>query len=455
MSRPMRRKIAVIGGGGVRTPLLVFGINEAAEVLGAEELVLFDPDRARVAMMTELGRAVVAGEGGRLRVRQATSIEDAVEGSSFVLNSIRVGGNHARAHDERTAIAHGYPGQETTGPGGVAMALRTVAIAVEQARLVERLSPKAWLINFTNPAGLITQAIQHNSNARVVGICDTPTEMLHRIDVALAAPPGAVRCDYVGLNHLGWIRRIQCHGEDITDRLLMDDAFLSQLYNVPLFEHELIRALRLIPTEYLFFYYSRSRALENQRKQGNTRGAEIEQLNQNLVPRLAQFLQRGDGAKAVAAYVQYLNTRSDAYMKLEAEGGSALHDVGTVHQDPFRSASGYHRIALAVMTALCGSEPARIVVNTQNRGCIPELASSDIVEVPCQISEDTITPEPCGSLPEAVRGLVLAVKAYERAAIEAALTGSRLTARKAMLLYPAIGEWEPSRELLEQLITHC
>jgi 6-phospho-beta-glucosidase len=450
----MRRKIALIGG-GVRTPLVVFGINEAAEILGAEELVLFDPDQERVAIMTELGRAIVAREGGRLRVRQATSIEDAVEGASFVLNSIRVGGNRARAKDERTAITHGYPGQETTGPGGVAMALRTVAIAVEQARVVERLSSKAWLINFTNPAGLITQAIKHNSNARVVGICDTPTEMLHRIDVALAAPPGAVRCDYVGLNHLGWIRRIHLHGEDVTDRLLSDDAFLNQLYSVPLFEHDLIRALKLIPTEYLFFYYSRRRALENQRKQGSTRGAEIEQLNQKLNPRLAQSLHRGDAAGAIAAYVEYLNTRSDAYMKLEGEGGSALHASESVHRDPFRAASGYHRIALTVMTALCGSEPVRVVVNTPNLGSIPEIDANDIVEVPCQISQDTITPEPCGELPEAVRGLVTAVKAYERAAIEAALTGSELTARKAMLLYPAIGEWEPSHELLEQLIIHC
>ena len=455
MSKPMGRKIAVIGGGGVRTPLLVFGINEAAEALGAEELVLFDPDQERVAIMAELGRAIVAREGGSLRVRQASSIEDAVEGSSFVLNSIRVGGNHARVHDERTSIAHNYPGQETTGPGGVAMALRTVAIAIEQARIVERLSPKAWLINFTNPAGLITQAIRQNTNARVVGICDTPTEMLHRIDMALGAPAGAVRCDYVGLNHLGWIRRIHLRGEDVTDRLLGDDAFLNRLYSVPLFEHDLIRALRLIPTEYLFFYYSRRRALENQRRQGSTRGAEIEQLSRNLNPRLARLLRQGDDADAIAAYAEYLNTRSDAYMKLEGEGGSALQDTGNSHQDPFRAASGYHRIALAVMTALCGSGSARIVVNTPNSGSIPELETDDIVEVPCLVGEDRITPEPCGPLPEAVRGLVIAVKAYERAAIEAALTGSELTARKAMLLYPAIGEWEPSKELLEQLITHC
>ena len=142
-------------------------------------------------------------------------------------------------------------------------------------------------------------------------------------------------------------------------------------------------------------------------------------------------------------------------MKLEGEGGSALRAAAPSQEDPFRAASGYHRIALDVMKALCGSRPRRIVVNTQNLGSVAEIEAGDIIEVSCRIGDDTITPEPCGTLPEAVRGLVLAVKAYERAAIEAALSGSELTARKAMLLYPAIGEWEPSRELLRELITHC
>ena len=455
MNKPTRRKIAFIGGGGVRTPLIVFGVNEAAEHLGAEELVLFDPDRDRVRIMAELGRAIVSHEGGTLRVREATSLDDAVDGAAFVMNSIRVGGIQARAHDERTAIANGYPGQETTGPGGVAMALRTVSIAIEQARTVERLSPKAWLINFTNPAGLITQAIRHHSGARVVGICDTPTEMLHRINVALGATPEEVRTDYVGLNHLGWVRRIHLRGEDITERLLADDGFLSQLYSVPLFEHDLIRALKLIPTEYLFFYYSRRRALENQRRQGSTRGAEVAQLNEKLIAGLSQLIQEGEAKSAIAAYVNYLNVRSGSYMKLEGDGGSALNSTEDSHEDPFRVASGYHRIALDVMSALCGDKPKRIIVNTQNQGCLAEVEADDIVEVSCQIGADTITPEPCGRLPEAVRGLVLAVKAYERATIEAALSGSNLAARKAMLLYPAIGEWEPSKELLEQLDVHC
>lgn len=449
----MGRKIALIGGGGVRTPLVVFGIHEAIKALDADELVLFDPDVERARVMVDLGRALIASEGGTLRIRQAADIEDAVEDASFVLNSIRVGGIRARTHDERVSVKHGYPGQETTGPGGVAMALRTVRIAVEQAKLVERLSPKAWIINFTNPAGLITQAIKHNSNVKVVGICDTPSELLHRINIALGAKPDEVLCDYVGLNHLGWIRRIQYRGRDVLDQFLGDDDLLHQLYHVPLFSPDLIRSLRLIPSEYLYFYYSRRRALDNQRRENSTRGAEIERLGGNLFVRLGELLREGEGRAAIDIYVDYLNARSGTYMKLEGVGVTAPDTSERL--DPFRAATGYHRIALEVMTALCGAEPRRIIVNTRNAGSVSEIDYDDIVEVPCLIGRDSIVPEQNGRLPEAVRGLVMAVKAYERTAIEAALSESELLARKAMLLYPPIGEWEPSKELLEQLIIHC
>jgi 6-phospho-beta-glucosidase len=447
----MRRKVAFVGGGGVRTPLVVFGIQQSAHVTGVEELVLFDPDLERARIMTELGRAIVDAEGGSLKVRFAPTLEDAVEGASFVMNSIRVGGIAARTRDEQTSIRHGYPGQETTGPGGVAMALRTVGIAIEQARIVERLAPSAWLINFTNPAGLITQAIRQHTGVRIVGICDTPTEMLHRIQTALGATTDEVRCDYVGLNHLGWVRRILLRGEDVTARCLADDRFLDKLYSAPLFDHDLIRALGLIPTEYLFFYYSRRRALANQLQSGSTRGAQIAELNTALLATLQSQLAAGNGA--IRTYTDYLNTRSGSYMKLEGSGSAAPADASALEEDPFRAATGYHRIALDVMEALTGARPARLIVNTTNAGAIPDLDPATVVEVSSLISADSIVPEAGDPLPEAVRGLVLSVKAYEAAAIEAAIQNSDLLARKAMLLYPAIGEWEPSRGLLADLQT--
>jgi 6-phospho-beta-glucosidase len=369
-----------------------------------------------------------------------------------VLNSIRVGGIASRALDERTAMAHGYPGQETTGPAGVAMALRTIPAAVSYARMVEKLSPGAWLINFTNPAGLITQAIAHLTGARVVGICDTPDELFHRIAASLGAAPERVYCEYLGLNHLGWVRRVLLDGSDVTETLLGDDRTLAQLYSSSLFDHELLRCLKLIPTEYLYFYYSRRRALENQRAAGATRGEEIAHLNDVLLSSLAGHIRAGKPQEALAEYTRYLNQRSNSYMKLEASGGSAFAEKPEADQDPFRTATGYHRIAINVMKALSGAGAQRIVVNVQNRGAISDISDEEVVEVPCIVSRNLIRAEACGRLPEAVRGLVLAVKAYERAAIEAAASGSAQTARKAMLLYPPVGEWEPSEDLLREMI---
>lgn len=447
-------KIALIGGGGVRTPLVIFGIHEAVQQLGAEELTLFDPDGERVQVMAELGRAIVARDGGTLRIRVAGSAEEAVTGARFVLHSIRVGGIAGRAHDEKIAVAHGYPGQETTGPGGVAMGLRTINAAIGYARLVEKHSPDAWFINFTNPAGLITQAVSHHTGARVVGICDTPIELFHHIAEALKIAPERVLCKYLGLNHLGWIREVLVGGKDVLPEILKQDDLLDQLYSANLFDHDLLRCLQLLPTEYLYFYYCRRRALENQKKAGVTRGEEIGRMNDRLIGELRRCLSSGEAERAIQVYVDYLNQRSGSYMKLEASAGSAFDQENAWHGDPFRTATGYHRIALDVMKALNGTTPRRIVVNVPNRGAIREVDWDDIVEVPSEICNDNIQPEACGSLPEAVRGLVLAVKAYERAAIDAAIAGSSELGRKAMLLYPPIGEWEPSKELLEAFVTH-
>lgn len=447
----MPRKVAFLGGGGVRTPLVVFGINESAKKLDAEELVLYDIDAQRAEMVARLGREVVRSVGGALRISVARTPEEAVDGASFVLNSVRVGGIGTRAHDERSAMQCGYPGQETTGPGGVAMGQRTIPIAIEQARMVERIAPLAWTINFTNPAGLITQAVAHHSNARVIGICDTPTELLHRIQTALGASAADVVCEYVGLNHLGWVRRVLLRGEDVTTRILYDDSMLSQLYSAPLFDHDLIRALGLIPTEYLFFYYSRRRALENQRKQGSTRGEQIAQMNGALMQQLMKLLSAGNESAALQAYIDYLNLRSGSYMKLEGEGKSAF-DGSVPNEDPFRAASGYHRIALQVMNALSSEDMDRVIVNVRNGNTVPEIEPGDIIEAASHIRREHVKPIAVGPLPEAVRGLVLAVKAYERAAIEAAMSGSERDLRKAMLLYPSIGEWEPSAELLKTML---
>ena len=438
----MTRKIAIIGGGGVRTPLLIHGLAQSQTLLDMGEFALFDCDRSRAETIANIGREIVRRLGARFRIETYSGLEDAAHGAEFIFHSIRVGGIAARARDERMAIEHGLAGQETTGPGGVAMALRTVPVVLEQARVLESAAPDAWFISFTNPAGLITQALALHTGLRAIGICDTPMELFHRIADALGEPYEEMAFDYAGLNHLGWVRRVRVRGEDVTERLLNDDAVMRRLYPAPLFDPTLIRALRLIPTEYLFFYYSQRKAYENQLRNGASRGEELVKWNDELFAEL----DRQTPAQALETYRRYLLRRNASYMKVEAEGTSAFSSAGE-ENDPFEAATGYHRIGVEVVASLFSERGKQVVVNVPNRGAIEDLAPDDVVEVPCEISTRGAAPRPAGRLPEAVRGLALSVKAYERAAIRAAVERSGAQAQLAMLEYPIIGQWELAHSL--------
>ena len=438
----MRRKVSVIGGGGVRTPLLIHGLLQAQSLLEIGELQLFDVDSRRAELMASLGREIAKNLRVDVKLSAVNSAEAAVEGCDFVLSSLRIGGMAARARDERIAIQEGLAGQETTGPGGVAMALRTVPVALEYARIVERLAPKAWFINFTNPAGLITQALNQHTKLQIVGICDTPAELFHRIAHVFGEPISEVRCDYAGLNHLGWVQHVSIRGKDVTAQLLNNEQALRQLYHADLFDPLLIRTLKLIPSEYLFFYYSQRKAYRNQLDAGASRGEELVRMNTELFAQLHEETPR----EALETYRRYLMQRNASYLRLEAEGGSAFRKMQD-EPDPFETPTGYHKIAVEVMSGLVSDQPRTVVVNVRNENSIEDLPAEDVVEVPCTISKEGVRPKSCGRLPESVRGLVLAVKAYERTAIRAVIEKSWPVAQLAMLEYPSIGQWEISQNL--------
>jgi 6-phospho-beta-glucosidase len=440
------RKVTIIGGGGVRTPLLIHALARARG-LEVSEVALSDLARERAETNSKLGREILRTSERSFELHVASTVEEAAMGADFVLNSIRVGGIAARARDERIAIEHGLAGQETTGPAGAAMALRTIPVTLQQARLVETVAPSAWFINFTNPAGLITQALQQQTALKVIGICDTPIELFHRIAEVLGEPVTDFGFHYAGLNHLGWVRAVELRGEDVTELLLSRPDLLQRLYPAGLFDPELVRTLRLIPTEYLFFYYSQRKACENQRRVGASRGEEIERLNGNLF----EQLRSSGGADALAAYRRYLLQRNASYMKLEGNAESAFA-IAEEDYDPFETATGYHRIALDVMSGLVSESTRELVLNVKNAGAIEDLESNDVVEVPCDIDRNGARPRRTGRLPYSVRGLVQSVKAYERTTIEAALSGSARLAQLAMLEYPIIGQWELARDLLQRLV---
>ena len=429
-------KVTILGGGGVRTPLLVHALAGLSRTLALSEVSLFDVDADRTEVIAALCREIVRRESADLQITVHTDVAAAAEGSSFVINSIRVGGIAARARDERIAIEHGLAGQETTGPGGVAMALRTIPVALAHAREVARVAPSAWFLNFTNPAGLVTEALLRHSGVRAVGICDTPIELFHKIADAVGAPVSELRFEYAGLNHLGWVRKVWRGGEDITASILDDEATLLRIYPAAMFDPALIRTLGLIPTEYLYFYYRQRLALANQQRAGASRGAELEKLNRGLLAELAP-----GGAEALEAYKRYLLRRNESYMKLETQAGSAFQ-AAAAEYDPFETATGYHRVAAEVIESLQSAGGRTIVVNTTNGGAVEGLDGDAVVEVPCRVSREGVEAARTGPLPAPVRGLVESVKAYEQLTIRAAVERSGRLAELAMMTYPIIGQWD-------------
>jgi 6-phospho-beta-glucosidase len=425
-------KIAVIGGGGVRTPLLVNGLAQSD--LPIDEIALFDIDGARLAVIASLARTFAAS------VRPYDDVRACVSGASFVFHSIRVGGVAARARDEAVAAAHDTVGQETVGAGGFAMAMRTIPPAIDYARLIADECPRAWIINFTNPVSIVTQAMTMMSEARVIGICDTPGELFEDVAHLLGLDSSRCSFDYFGLNHLGWLREVHCDGEAQLPRLWHDPALIAKVYRAPLFDPAFLQALHLLPTEYLFYYYRPQAAIENVRKAGQTRGAAIVQLNEQLFRDLAVA-----GVERPLVYEQYLRSRSASYMQIDAGAAAPLI------APPSAALTGYDRIALAVVRAIHFNTNAVIPLNVWNHGTLPELADYDIVEVPCVVSVNGAQPLHVRRVPDRARDLIVRVKEYERLAIDAALTQSPETAVRALAANPLVGETSLARTLVEAL----
>ena len=427
-------KIAIIGGAGVRVPLLVGGL--ARSDLRITDIALFDTDIER--------QRVIAGLASQLapdaRVTPSASPEPAVDGASFVITSIRVGGAAQRARDEAAVIALDTIGQETIGPVGFAMGVRTIPAMVDYGRLVARLAPRAWLINFSNPVSIVTQAVHQETDARLIGICDTPMEMFEDAAHALGLPAGACSYDYFGLNHLGWLRDVVFDGESRLHHIWNDDEKLLSAYRSPLFEPERLQALKLLPTEYLYYYYRPEIALANMKRSGSSRGQHVASLTDALFADLRHVAPADP--RALDRYQHYLAERDSSYMTIETGGTTPR-----VKPD-WAELSGYDRIALMTMRAIVHDQGAIIPLDVVNDGTLPFLEADDIVEVPCRVDKDGPRPQAVAPIPDGPRALIEQVKAYERAAVNAAITGSREALVAALALNPLV----PSREKAEQLL---
>ncbi len=274
-------KITLIGGGGVRSPLFTMTLLRWHQRVGVHELCLMDVDEHKLSLFGSLSRELVRRAGDPFVVTTTTDPQSAMTGARHVVTTIRVGFEQGRALDERIALDHGVLGQETTGPGGFAMALRSIPAILHYANILQKVSPGAWMYNFTNPAGLVTQALQDAGYERSIGICDGANSGQNAIAAWEGVNHSRIHAEVFGLNHLSWCRHAWLDGEDLIPVAIADDRFLREAQG--LFDPPLVRQVGMHLNEYLYYYYYAEKAIAAIRKERKTRGEEIMELNQRLM----------------------------------------------------------------------------------------------------------------------------------------------------------------------------
>lgn len=438
-------KIALIGAAGVRTPLLIHGLAEANDKLHIDEIAFWDTDSERLEAMGRVSTAMAKRSHLDAKLKVCSTPKQAVADSRYVITSIRAGGIEARVKDETIALAHGLVGQETVGAGGFACAMRNLAVMLEYAELIERFAPRTTVINFTNPVGIISQGLLNHSSLNVVGVCDTPLETFESIATALGRDPFQLHFDYLGLNHLGWVRGVRDReNQDLLARILASPELIQKCYRHGLFPADFIQRLGLLPTEYLYFYYFPETAFRNTKQSGQSRGQAIARMNRDLFQKLAQAPE----SELIEIYEGYLRERNASYFSIEATAGKGRKEGQALYSE----FSGYERIAMLVLQALHSESSTSIPLTVRNDGALEDLDPNDAVELPSDVSSAGIKPHKVGRAPKAVRSLLLQVKDYERLTVEACVNHSNEAALSALVRNPLVGEQKVAREVLSDYV---
>ncbi|MDO5724483.1 MAG: 6-phospho-beta-glucosidase [Flaviflexus sp.] len=419
-------KLVIAGGGGFRVPQVLRALTRAPFL---DDITLYDIDPARLEVM----RAVAEQFGLNLPITTQTDLHRAVSGANFVFSAMRIGGTCGRVTDERVALERGVLGQETVGVGGYAYALRTIGPALDLAGAVHEANPDAWIINFTNPAGIITQAMR-TVHPNSVGICDTPIGLVRKVCRILGVDEAEASYDYVGLNHLGWLRTLRVDGRDLLPSFIASPE-LSCLEEARIIGEDWVRCLGMLPNEYLFYYYSARESLAAV-SEGETRG---EFLHRQQAGFYASA--EADLSRAGQLWTRAHHEREETYMA-EARSGEerAEEDMG----------GGYENVALDLMTALATGQPARMILGVPNEQMIPALGPDAIIEVPTRVDASGLHPQPPGPLDGPELGLVTSVKACEELIIDAALSSSRELAWRALATHPLVDSTRVARRILAE-----
>lgn len=411
-------KLAVVGGGSTYTPELIDGFARLRETLPVEEIALIDPAVERLELVGGLARRILAKAGHPARVVTTSALEAGVEGAEAVLVQLRVGGQAARERDETWPLECGCVGQETTGAGGLAKALRTVPVVLDIAERVRRAAPEAWIIDFANPVGIVTRALLQAGH-KAVGLCNVAIGFQRRFARMLDVAPQRLHLDHVGLNHLTWERAVRLDGpdgHDLLPRLLAEHgAAIADDLRLP---RELLGRLGVVPSYYLRYYYAHDEVVGELRAKPS-RAAEVAALEAELL-RL------------------YADPALDEKPELLGRRGGAF----------------YSEAAVALAASLLRDTGDVQVVNAHNNGTLPFLPDDAVIEVPARVGATGVTPLPASPLDPLYAGLVAHVTAYEHLALDAALRGGRERVAKAMLAHPLIGQHSRAEALTDRLVAH-
>ncbi|SHO53208.1 family 4 glycosyl hydrolase [Anaerocolumna xylanovorans] len=441
-------KIAVIGGAGVRTVIFINGLLARYKKLNIDKVVLYDIDSEKQEIIGKLCSHVIGRRKEELKLEIAKNPIEAITGADYIVTTLRVGGDHSRVIDETIALEEGVIGQETTGVGGFSMAVRTIPVLLEYCELIRTYAPNAWIFNFTNPSGLVTQALKSAGYDRIIGICDAPSSTKVRMAKALGVEEKDLYVEFFGLNHLSWIRSVKVKEKEILQSLLKDDDFLNKVQEFSMFDPELLRSTGFLPNEYLYYFYHREKALENILKSGETRGKTIEAVNGEMMKELKNMDMEADPEGALQIFLYYMALRESSYMSIETGSGKREEIKRGVLEVP--DGMGYAGVMLDCIEGLQSEEGCNLVLSIENNGCIKGLLDQDVIEVTCNVSKKGICPVPIGEVPESSYLLIRMIKMYEKLTIEAVRTKSKETAIQALTLHPLINSYSLAKRLVER-----
>lgn len=438
-------KLTILGAGGVRTPLMVEALLRRQKRLNLDELALMDIDSGRLEVIGGLTHSLEAKAS--FKITRTTNPRAALEGADYVITTFRVGGIESRIIDERVPLALGVIGQETTGPGGFAMGMRSIPVLLRYVEQMRAVCPDAWLINFANPAGMMAEAVHRAGWKRAVGICDGPISILRVAAAVIGKPVEEVYLDYFGLNHLGWVRSVIHDTFDYLPQILGMIATAGSIPGLP-FDPVLIQTLGMVPNEYLYYYYNDRQAVHNILAGEETRGEQITRLNKDLFARLTGLLATNRQEELEICYQDYLNQRGATYMSRET---GQQHEVPAQLQKALEG-EGYAGVALDLIEGLAGADSKSMILNIPNDGAITGMEEQDVVEIPALVSKGFVKALPAGRIPDHCLGLMKQVKAYERLTIEAAVEGSYNKALLALAIHPLVRDSQIARKILDGYI---